>query len=156
MKQIGHIVFFDGKCNLCNRSVDILIKKRKDDTLYFASLQSEFAAAFLPADQVNLNDLDTMYYYCKGRLYDRSSALLQVSTRLKGGFPLLKGFYLIPRFIRDAMYRLIAKNRYRLFGKKDSCRLATEEEKALFLETKEDFEQNQFSGREILLEASKS
>ena len=155
MKQIEHIVFFDGKCNLCNRSVDALINKKKDNTLYFASLQSEFAAAFLPTNRVDLNDLDTLYYYSKGRLYNRSSALLQVSARLKGGFPLLKVLFLVPRFIRDAAYTLVARNRYRLFGKKDTCRLATEEEKTFFLETREDFTQNEFLGRECLLEENR-
>lgn len=155
MKQIEHIVFFDGKCNLCNRSVDVLINKRKDETLYFASLQSEFAAAFLPPHRVDLSDLDTLYYYSKGTLYARSSALLHVSARLKGGFPFLRVFLLVPRFIRDAAYTFVARNRYRFFGKKDTCRLATEEEKALFLETKEDFTQNEFLGRERLLEENR-
>lgn len=150
MAQIEQIVFFDGTCNFCNSTVDILFSRRKHKNLYFASLQSEFAAEFLPKDQVDLSNLDTIYYYRNGKLYDRSEAVLRVSRELKGLYPLLQLFLLFPGFLRDAVYDLVARNRYRIFGKKDTCRIATEEERASFLETSEDYHRNSFPGEEKL------
>lgn len=127
-----NIVFFDGVCNLCNAAVDRIYRHNRQRDLYYASLQSEFAKRNLPA--AGVHKLDTIVFYSEGKLYYRSSAALQIARHLNGIYRLLVILYIVPRFIRDAVYRLIAKNRYRLFGKKDSCRIPAPGEKKYFIE----------------------
>ena len=128
------ILFFDGVCNLCNSSVDLVMRKNRGQDIYFASLQSDFAARFLGAHGIRNTDLDTMIYYTKGKFYFRSSAVLQMTKKLRGGYPLLAAFLAVPKLIRDGVYKWVAKNRYRFFGKRDTCRLPTPEEKKRFVE----------------------
>jgi len=129
-----NIVFFDGVCNLCNSSVDLIMRKNRKKDIYFSSLQSGFAKEFLAADNIGQGDLDTIIYYTGGKFYFRSTAVLKITKKLSGGYKLLQVFLIVPRFIRDGVYRWVAKNRYRFFGKRDTCRLPTAEEKALFIE----------------------
>jgi len=127
-----NIVFFDGVCNFCNATVDLIFRHNKKRDLYYASLQSDFAKRNLPAE--TLGDLDTIIFYTNGKLYYRSTAALQIAGHLSGFYRGMRSLLLVPRFLRDGVYRLIAKNRYRLFGKKDSCRLPSPEEKKYFIE----------------------
>lgn len=129
-----NIVFFDGVCNLCNASVDFLMRKDRHKRLKYASLQSELAKDILPGYNVDPADLDSFAFLTEGKVHQRSSAALKVTTKLGGGYPLLGAFWIVPKFIRDAVYNFIARNRYKWFGKKDSCRVPTPEERALFLE----------------------
>lgn len=130
----NHIVFFDGKCNFCNSTVDFLMRKNKKKNLYYASLQSDFAQEFLPKYDQDPKELSTIFYYRNGRVFKESGAALRISKELKRLWPIMIVFLIIPRFIRDAVYRLIAKNRYRLKGRRSTCRLPTEEEKKYFLD----------------------
>ena len=128
------IVFFDGVCNLCNRSVKFLIKNDKKKVLKFASLQSDFAKNSLPKALFNNGALDSILVYNQGEYYTKSSAVLKL-CRILGGF--FNGFrlgYLLPRFIRDGIYRLIAHNRYRWFGKTAHCSVPTTDVKDRFLD----------------------
>lgn len=128
-----NIVFFDGVCNFCNASVDIIFKRNKKRNLFYSSLQSEFAKSFLATHSVDFSNLDTMIYFSGGVFYFRSDAALQIAKRLNGGYRLFAAFLIVPRFIRDGIYNWVAKNRYRFFGKKETCRIPNEEEKSFFL-----------------------
>jgi predicted DCC family thiol-disulfide oxidoreductase YuxK len=129
-----NIVFFDGVCNFCNSTVDIIYKRNKKRDLYYSSLQSEFAKEFLGQQGINTNDLDTVIFYSSGKFYFRSSAILQICKHLNGGYKLLSSFVIIPPFLRDGIYKWIARNRYKFFGKKETCRIPSPEEKQYFLE----------------------
>ena len=127
-------VFFDGVCNLCNRGVNFLIKHDKKGVLKFASLQSEYAQNTIPKELLNRENLDTIVVYTNGKLYNRSNAVLKLCKILGGGFYVFLIGYLIPRFIRDGLYRFIANNRYRWFGKTAQCRIPTVDLKDRFLD----------------------
>lgn len=128
-KNIDNIVFYDGDCGFCNASVQFILKKRKVD-FYFCPLQSDFAEKCLKEHQIEIN-LETIYYKKKNRLYNRSSAALKICAGLKGGYPLLQFFWIIPKFLRDLVYNAIAKRRHRI--KKGYCAIPKEEEKKFFL-----------------------
>lgn len=124
------IVFFDGHCNLCNGFVDFLIRHDPQHILYFAPLQGSTAARLLP---VELRDVKTVVMKKDGIFLQRSSAAIEAVSALGGGFAAVKIFKVIPIPIRDAVYRLIARYRYRWFGKRELCRLPLESEKAFLL-----------------------
>ena len=128
------IIFFDGVCNLCNRSVDFLIKQDKKGVLKFASLQSDFAKSFLPEDLVNSADLDSIVFSDGKKFFTKSSAVLEICKSLGGGFHFFRIGYLLPPFLRNALYTLIANNRYKWFGKKNQCMIPTADLKERFLD----------------------
>ena len=128
------IVFFDGVCNLCNRSVNFLIKQDKKGLLKFASLQSDFAKSFLPEDLVNSADLDSIVFSDGKKFFTKSSAVLEICKSLGGGFHFFRIGYLLPPFLRNALYTLIANNRYKWFGKKNQCMIPTADLKERFLD----------------------
>jgi predicted DCC family thiol-disulfide oxidoreductase YuxK len=125
------IIFFDGVCNLCNRSVDFLIRRDKRNRLLFAPLQGEMAKRMIPA--LNADNFSTFIYCEDGRYYSRSSAAIRALGRLSPLWSLVKVFLLLPPFLRDAIYNYIAKNRYNWFGKKETCRIPTPDEREKFL-----------------------
>lgn len=117
------LIFYDGVCNLCNNAVRFILKRDKKGTFFFVSLQSDKVHSFLPPDFHN--DYSSFLLLQNGRLYSESDAVLHVCKQLSGGWPLLYGFIVVPAFIRNGIYRFISKNRYRWFGKKDSCFITT-------------------------------
>ncbi|MDC0629280.1 thiol-disulfide oxidoreductase DCC family protein [Flavobacteriaceae bacterium] len=127
-------VFFDGVCTLCNLGVNFLIKHDKKGVLKFASLQSEYAQNVIPKALLDRDNLDTIIVYTDGKFYERSKAVLKLCKVLGGGFYVVLIGYLIPRFIRDGLYRFIANNRYRWFGTQSQCRVPTPDLKERFLE----------------------
>ena len=131
---MDNIIFFDGVCNLCNKSINRLIKNDVKKKFKFASLQSDFAMSFVPDQMINHKNLDTILLYKKGQFYDRSNAVLNICKALGGGFNLFLIGYIVPRFIRDAMYRLVANNRYKWFVKEDQCMVPTDDLKDRFLD----------------------
>lgn len=128
------IILFDGVCNLCNRSVQFIIKHDKKEKLYFAALQSKTGHQLL--QQYNLSDLslNSFVFIENGKAYTQSTAALRVSKYLNGGYRLLYGFLVVPPFIRNAVYRFIANNRYKWFGKQETCMIPTPALKARFLD----------------------
>jgi predicted DCC family thiol-disulfide oxidoreductase YuxK len=132
-KRPEHIVIFDGVCNLCNSSIDFITRHDKKQMFYVSANQHEAGAEILREHGLSKEDTTTVFYLEKGKLYQRSTAALRIARHL--GFPwnLLWVFIIIPPFIRDGVYKWISRNRYRWFGKKDSCRLPTPEEQARFL-----------------------
>ena len=126
------IVFFDGECNLCNGFVDLLLKLDPTGKMWIAPLQGETAAQLLPPLP---NDLEawSMFYRDKTGLYDQSDAALKVAEQLGGLWSIVTALQSIPQPIRNVVYRMVASNRYRWFGKRSTCRMPTEQERSRFL-----------------------
>lgn len=120
------IIIFDGVCNLCNGFVNSLIRTDKKELFRYATLQHQE----LPDEAKNI---DTVFLLHKRELYDRSDVALKSAQILGLPYAVLSIFMIVPKFIRDAVYTMIAKNRYRLFGKKETCMVPTPEVKRLFL-----------------------
>jgi predicted DCC family thiol-disulfide oxidoreductase YuxK len=131
----GHhaVVLFDGVCNFCDNTVQFVLRRDKAGYFRFAALQSEAGQALLKDHELPTEHFDTFILLENGKIYKRSSAALRLVRKLSGGWPLLYGFILIPRFIRDFFYSIIARNRYRWFGKKDACMIPSPEVRSRFL-----------------------
>ena len=127
------VVFFDGVCNICNKSVNFIMDRDVKNVIFFASLQSDYAKKTLLPFNVDPTDLNTIIFLENGEIHKKSDAALQICKYLKGNWKALSWCLIFPRFIRDFVYITIAKNRYKLFGKSDTCRLPTPEERAQFL-----------------------
>ena len=134
MSTTTTILFFDGHCNLCNNSVDFVITRDKKRVFRFAPLQGETAKDVLGDVNIDLENPDSFVLSKDNEVYFRSTAALMVARQL--GFPwsLMSVFLVVPPFIRDAVYNLIARNRYKWFGRKETCRLPSPEERSLFLD----------------------
>lgn len=128
------IVFFDGVCNLCNRSVNFLLRHDKKGILKFASLQSAFAENTLPKSLLNGEALDSIVVYTEGKYYKKSSAVLKLCKTLGGFFYVFQLGYLLPPFLRNGVYTLIANNRYRWFGTTAQCSVPKADVKDRFLD----------------------
>ena len=115
------ILLFDGNCNLCNNSVKFIFKHEKKPTLLFASLQSEKGIELLKQMNINHLNIDSIVLIKNQKIYIKSSAALRLTLYLKGLYPLLFCLLIIPPFIRNKVYDFIAKNRYKWFGKTESC-----------------------------------
>jgi predicted DCC family thiol-disulfide oxidoreductase YuxK len=127
------IILFDGVCNLCNGAVQFIIRHDKKDQFLFASLQSNEGQKLLAKYNFPVDELNSFILIDNGKAYTRSTGALKVFKKLNGSLPLLYGFIILPKFIRDGVYNLIAKNRYKWFGKKDECMIPTPALKARFL-----------------------
>lgn len=127
------IVLFDGVCNLCNNAVQFIIRHDKKKQFLFTSLQSEAGQKLLQEYDLPVNELNSFILIDNNKANTRSTGALKVFKKLDGGWPLLYAFIIIPKFIRDAVYNWVRKNRYNWFGKKDECMIPTPELKARFL-----------------------
>ncbi|SDS38553.1 thiol-disulfide oxidoreductase DCC family protein [Christiangramia echinicola] len=129
------IVLFDGVCNLCDDAVQRIIKHDRKDIFRFASLQSDFGKELVAERGLDPEELDSIILIDPGvAYYKKSTAALEISRELSGGFSLLKNFLFIPESLRDGIYDFIANNRYKWFGKKEQCMIPTPELKAKFLD----------------------
>jgi predicted DCC family thiol-disulfide oxidoreductase YuxK len=126
-----YIILFDGVCNLCNGAVQFVIKHDKKKKFLFGSLQGRAGQAYLRS--FNL-DFTSFVLVEEDKAYTRSTAALRTAKHLGGVWKFMYVFIIVPRFIRDAIYNWIAKNRYKWFGKKDACMVPTQELRARFLE----------------------
>lgn len=129
----NNIILFDGVCNFCDSSVNFIIDRDKKNIFKFAALQSEKGQELLDYFKLPKDDFDSFIFVANNKAYKKSSAALEISKRLGGLWIVFYPLVIIPKFIRDFLYSLIAKNRYRLFGKKDACRIPTPEFKQKFL-----------------------
>lgn len=128
------IILFDGVCNLCNSAVQLVIRNDPKAYFHFASLQSEAGAALLTQYHIPAKAIpESLVLIEQGKVYQYSAAALRIARKLKGIYPALYPFILLPGFIRDAVYKFIARNRYKWWGKQDSCWLPTPELKTRFL-----------------------
>ena len=128
------IILFDGVCNLCNTSVQFILKRDRRSRFRFASLQGPAGQALLQRSGLPADHLDSFVLVENNKVYTRSSAALRVISRLGGGYTLFYVFWIIPRPIRDGVYDWVARHRYRWFGKEDSCWLPRPEWKERFLD----------------------
>ena len=129
----GPIVLFDGVCNLCNSAVQYIIRHDRNKLFRFASLQSETGRHLLSQYDLPSDQLDSFILIDNGKAYDRSTGALRVAKKLNGIIPMLYGFIIVPKFIRNGIYNWVGKNRYKWFGKKEECMVPTPELKARFL-----------------------
>lgn len=133
------IVLYDGVCGLCNRLVQFLLKRDARDRFRFASLQSEFSARLLTRHGVDPHDLDTVYVVKNHERADeevlaRSDAILYLLNQLGGIWSLSGIGRVLPTALRDLLYKLVARNRYKVFGKFESCMLPEPKHRAKFLD----------------------
>lgn len=127
------ILLFDGVCNLCNASVQFVIRNDKKQQFQFASLQSEAAQKLLTQFNLPPKALDSVVLIAGEKVFLRSAAALEIARKLGGIWALAYVFIVVPRPIRDAVYDWVARNRYRWFGKQQACMVPTPELKSRFL-----------------------
>jgi predicted DCC family thiol-disulfide oxidoreductase YuxK len=127
------IILFDGVCNLCNSSINFIIKHDKKNYFRFASLQSEKGKELLEKYKIDNLKTDSIVLIEHDAIFVRSTAVLRISKHLNKLYSLLYLFIIIPPFIRNIAYDLIAHNRYKWFGKKDMCMIPTDELKSKFI-----------------------
>lgn len=128
------IIVFDGMCNLCSGAVQFIIKRDPGMHYKFASLQSGYGQRILKQLDLSPTELHSIILLRGEKCLQRSDAALEIAKNLSGGWPLFYGFKMIPRFIRDGVYDLIARNRYSWFGKKNACWMPTPELMARFVD----------------------
>lgn len=128
------IIFFDGVCNLCNASVQRVLKNDRSQYFRFAALQGNYAQTFFEQHAFS-GKQDSIILYEKGKFYLYSTAVLRIAGKLRFPYPLLKVCFLFPTFLRDPVYRFVARNRYTWFGKRASCMLPEPQWKKVFLDT---------------------
>ncbi len=127
------IVLFDGVCNFCNGSVNFIIEHDREKYFKFAPLQSEAGQKLLAEYSIDKNVTDSVVLIENGEAYVRTTAALRIAKKLSGAWKLFYGFIVVPDFIRDVFYKLFAKYRYKMFGKKDACMMPTPEIRARFI-----------------------
>ncbi|MDB5275240.1 MAG: hypothetical protein JWR61_195 [Ferruginibacter sp.] len=127
------IILFDGVCNLCNGAVQFIIRHDPNGKFLFASLQSEAGQQLLRQHQLPADEFSSFILVQHNKIYTKSTAALYVARQIRGAWCCLYIFIIVPRFLRDAVYNWIAQNRYRWFGKKETCMIPTPELKARFL-----------------------
>lgn len=128
------VIFFDGVCNLCNSSVQFIIRHDKKKIFRFASLQSSIGQQLLKENKLVEKYFDSFILFENQTIYTRSTGALKCVKKLSPPWSWLYIFIIVPRFIRDGIYSWIAKNRYRWFGKKEACWLPSRELRSLFLD----------------------
>ncbi len=133
LNQYDNLILFDGVCNFCNASVNFIIDRDVTKRYKFTSLQSDVGQSILEATNKNKHDFDTLYFVENGKLLQKSQAALAIAKGLGSFWALLVVFDILPRFLLDLCYDMIAKNRYRFFGKSDACRMPTQDMKERFL-----------------------
>lgn len=125
------IILFDGVCNFCDGSVNFIIEHDKKDYFKFAPLQSEAGQKYV--EDFDLSEIDSVILVENRKAFTHSTAALKIAQRLGGIWSLAYVFIIIPKPIRDFFYKLFARYRYKLFGKKDECMIPTPEVRAKFL-----------------------
>jgi predicted DCC family thiol-disulfide oxidoreductase YuxK len=125
------ILFYDGDCGFCNRSVQFVLNNDKRERFYFSALQSEWTHTFFESQNIQSPDLSTFYFWDGNKLHERSTAGLRVLTYLRFPWPMMFVFIIAPKFIRDWVYNQIAKRRHRI--QSGFCALPTAQQKKRFL-----------------------
>lgn len=135
MKSLPHgkpVIFFDGVCGLCNKFVDFVLEKDREKKFLFSPLQGETAAEILTPLSEDFREWDIVYADENG-VHRASDATLKILGRMGGGWSAAGVLIRIPKFIRNFIYRYVAVNRYKWFGKSDTCRVSAENEADRFL-----------------------
>jgi predicted DCC family thiol-disulfide oxidoreductase YuxK len=134
MEQPNRLVLFDGVCNFCNFWIQFALKRDKHGKLMFGSLQGETAQHLLPQYNIEPAVLTSVIFLEDGIAYRESTAALKVCRHLDGGWKLFYVLIIIPAFIRDGIYKWIGNNRYKWFGKQESCMLPTPAQRKRFVD----------------------
>lgn len=132
--QAPPIVLFDGVCHLCAGAVQFIIKRDPKAVFRFASLQSETGQSLLARHHLPTDSMDSFVLIEDGKAYTESTAALRVCRHLKGGWKLCYAAIALPAKLRNPLYRIIARNRYRWFGKADACMMPTPELRSRLLD----------------------
>ena len=128
------IILFDGVCNLCSSAVQYVIEHDKKDVFRFTALQSDLGQEILKHIGINPNEIDSIVMYEPGvAYYYKSTAAIEIARHFGGVFHFGTIFKIMPRFLRDSIYDYVARNRYKWYGKKESCMIPTAELKSKFL-----------------------
>ena len=127
-----NIILFDGVCNLCGNSVSLLIKYDKNNIFRFAAMQTKAGERIMQKYRI-LNDRKSIILIKEGTVFYKSDAIIEIAKQIKGWPSILKYGFLFPKFLRDGIYDLIAKNRYFLYGKKDTCSTPSEKDIKRFI-----------------------
>jgi len=130
---ILNLILFDGVCNFCNSSVNFIINRDPKNEFKFSPLQSEYSKSVGKKFKIDTESSQTIILFKGERYYTKSRAALEITRSLSGLWPIFYLFIIVPPFIRDFCYDLIAKNRYTWFGKKDQCMVPTEKIKDRFI-----------------------
>ncbi|MBK7429523.1 MAG: DUF393 domain-containing protein [Bacteroidetes bacterium] len=132
---MNNVIIFDGVCNLCNGFVDFIIRRDKKKIFRFVSNQDPAGKEILSRfPEIPKGDAMTIYYLEDGELFSRSKAVLRIAKMMNAPFSWLYAFSILPLFLSNSIYGLVARNRYKWFGKRDTCRVPTIEERERFLE----------------------
>ncbi len=127
------VILFDGVCNLCNSSIDFIIQRDKNDQFLVGPLQEKEGKELTSKFDVPQDYMDSLVLVEEDEIFFKSTAALKIAKHLSGGWPALYPLIYLPKGFRDVVYDWIARNRYKWFGKKNTCRLPTPEEAAKFL-----------------------
>lgn len=128
------VILFDGVCNLCNGFVQFVIKRDRRNVFQFASLQSVYGTGLLNHYRFNSKTYETILLYNGKDLDTRSDAVINIVRELGGAWKMVAVLKIIPRFFRNWVYDLVSVNRYKVFGKRDTCMVPTPELKSKFIE----------------------
>ena len=129
----GPLVLYDGTCGLCNRSVQMILRHDRRGRFRFAALQSERGRALLARHGLPVDALDSIVLVDDGKAFTKSRAALRIARRMDAPWPALSALGIIPRPVADVCYDLVARNRYRWFGRTEACMLPPPEVRARFL-----------------------
>jgi predicted DCC family thiol-disulfide oxidoreductase YuxK len=132
-KEQSYIILFDGVCNFCNYWVNFILKRDKNNRFKFSALQSESGKKLLNKFNLPENDFDSFILIAGDKIFKKSTAAFIVASQLSGISKIILPFKIFPNSLTDFIYDLIAKNRYKIFGKKNKCRIPTEQEKGKFI-----------------------
>jgi predicted DCC family thiol-disulfide oxidoreductase YuxK len=127
------IILFDGICNFCNGAINFIIKRDRKRIFRYAPLQSEAGQQLLKQHHLSTTALDSFILIDNGKAYKKTTAAIHLYPKLGGAWKLMKALWILPPFIRDAGYNIIAANRYKWWGKKDTCMVPSPEVRSLFL-----------------------
>ncbi len=133
VSQKTQLILFDGVCNFCNSSINFIIDHDLEKNFKFAPLQSELGQSVLKQFNKNTKDFDSVILLKNNQLYQKSEAAIEITKHLSGAWKYLAVFGILPAFLLDFFYDIIAKNRYRIFGKTETCRMPTPELRERFL-----------------------
>lgn len=128
-----NIILFDGVCNFCNSSINYVIDKDKHDKFRFAALQSDIGIELQKQYGIDSTKIDSVVLIMNSRHYHKSTAALKIARELGFPYSIIYAFIIIPPFIRNIFYDIIARYRYKWFGRRDVCRIPTPQERAKFL-----------------------
>lgn len=128
------VILFDGLCNFCNGAVNFIIRRDKKKQLKFAALQSEAGQQLLKRYNLPVSEFESFVLIEEDKVYTKSAAALKLCKHLTALWPLVYGLIIVPPIVRDGIYKWIAKNRYKWFGKKEQCMIPSPEIRNRFLQ----------------------